>query len=113
MLKVRYLLFRQCNETIQTIEKKESLPLANVDKARVSDATHIQVSGDSLVKSAIDQPNLVTSVDDGERNDIQATESSVPVVREIATETETEGNSLDIPVDTSSEPTSSDQHRMD
>ncbi|KAL9659710.1 hypothetical protein QQ045_024519 [Rhodiola kirilowii] len=83
-----------CSEdsNAQPLTKHMDLSRTNVDKACVSDARLIQVSGDSVVELAVDQTNLRIS-GDGAWNDIQATEANL---REIATETE--GNSLDISV---------------
>ncbi|KAK9052607.1 hypothetical protein SSX86_029237 [Deinandra increscens subsp. villosa] len=70
----------------------------NVDKACLSDSRNIQVSEINLV-----HPPPSPSVDlqtgpinDGEWNDIEATEARIADVREVAPDTE--GNSLDIPV---------------
>lgn len=54
-------------------------------------------SGENVVHVAVDEPKL-EAIEDTEWNDIQATDSRIADVREIATETE--GSSLDIPVDT-------------
>lgn len=104
-------LNRQHIDTKQVFEEKtescsdigNSLPLTkhvdlsntNVDKACLSDSRAISVSGESVVRISEDQVDL-RPVGEGEWSDIQATESRIADVREIAPETET--NSLDIPV---------------
>ncbi|PWA84955.1 pleckstrin (PH) domain superfamily protein (mitochondrion) [Artemisia annua] len=67
----------------------------NVDKACLSVSRNIQVSERSLVHPppSVDQTR---PINDGEWNDIEATEARISDVREIAPDTE--GNSLDIPV---------------
>ncbi|KVH95802.1 Pleckstrin homology-like domain-containing protein [Cynara cardunculus var. scolymus] len=69
----------------------------NVDKACLSVSRNIPVSERSLVHPApaVDQTRI-RPIGDGEWNDIEATEARIADVREIATDTE--GNSLDIPV---------------
>ncbi|KAJ0740073.1 hypothetical protein HanOQP8_Chr06g0212811 [Helianthus annuus] len=76
----------------------------NVDKACLSDSRNIP---------SVDQTGI-RPVNDGEWNDIEATEARIADVREIAPDTE--GNSLDIPVllqpnDTQQEQTSGTYHQ--
>uniref|UniRef100_A0A2P2M458 Calcium-binding and coiled-coil domain-containing protein 1 isoform X1 n=4 Tax=Rhizophora mucronata TaxID=61149 RepID=A0A2P2M458_RHIMU len=74
------------------LTKQVDLSDENVDKACLS---VVQASGESIVHMAVDQSNL-RPIGDAEWNDIQATESRIAYVREIAPETER--SSLDIPV---------------
>lgn len=66
-----------------------------MDKACLSVSRAIPVSGESVVHMAADQVNLRAG-GDGEWSDIPATEARIADVREVASETQ--GNSLDIPV---------------
>lgn len=102
---------RQHIDTKQVFEEKtescsdigSSIPLTkhvdlsdgNVDKACLSDSRAISVSGESVVHMSEDQVSL-QPIRESEWSDIQATESRIADVREIAPETET--SSLDIPV---------------
>ncbi|KAI3713987.1 hypothetical protein L1987_72576 [Smallanthus sonchifolius] len=88
----------------------------NVDKACLSDSRNITVSEINLVhpppSPSVDQTG---PVNDGEWNDIEATEARIADVREIATDTEE--NSLDIPVflqpnNTQQEPTTDSYHHQ-
>ncbi|KAJ0428226.1 hypothetical protein HanHA300_Chr17g0643741 [Helianthus annuus] len=87
----------------------------NVDKACLSDSRNIPVSDINLVhpppSPSVDETG---PINDGEWNDIEATEARIAYVREIAPDTE--GNSLDIPVflqpnDTQREPTTDSYHQ--
>ncbi|KAI7724681.1 hypothetical protein M8C21_004558, partial [Ambrosia artemisiifolia] len=87
----------------------------NVDKACLSDSRNISVSDINLVhpppSPSVDQTG---PINDGEWNDIEATEARISDVRDIAPDTE--GNSLDIPVflqpnDTQREPTTDPYHQ--
>ncbi|KAJ8749363.1 hypothetical protein K2173_018852 [Erythroxylum novogranatense] len=103
-------LQRQQINTNEVFEKAETsdtggntLPLTkhvdsseeNVDKACLSVSKAVSVSGESVVHMALDQTN-VRPVGDAEWSDIQANESRISDVREVAPETE--GSSLDITV---------------
>ncbi|KAI3694054.1 hypothetical protein L1987_77013 [Smallanthus sonchifolius] len=86
----------------------------NVDKACVDDSRNIPVSERNLVHPppSIDQTGI-RPINEGEWNDIEATEARIADVREIAPDTE--GNSLDIPVflqpnDTQQEQTNGSYH---
>ncbi|KAL8201434.1 hypothetical protein R6Q57_012773 [Mikania cordata] len=69
----------------------------NVDKACLNDSRNIPVSDINLVHlSSSPSLNQTGPMNDGEWNDIEATEARIADVREIAPDTE--GNSLDIPV---------------
>ncbi|KAB5568413.1 hypothetical protein DKX38_002206 [Salix brachista] len=67
----------------------------NVDKACLSVSRAVPASGESVVHMAVNQSNP-RPVEDAEWSDIQATESTIADVREVAPETE--GSSLDISV---------------
>ncbi|XP_034915079.1 uncharacterized protein [Populus alba] len=104
-------LQRQHLDTEQVFEEKtetpnvvsRTLPLTkhvdmsdeNVDKACLSVSRAVPASGESVVHMAVDQSNP-RPVEDAEWSDIQATESTIADVREVAPETE--GSSLDISV---------------
>ncbi|XP_062105714.1 uncharacterized protein LOC133817262 isoform X2 [Humulus lupulus] len=77
------------------LTKHVDLSEENVDKACLSDSKAIPVSGESVVHMTGNQVNL-QPVGEGEWSDIQATESRIADVREIAPENE--ASSLDIPV---------------
>ncbi|KAL6140411.1 hypothetical protein ACLB2K_058710 [Fragaria x ananassa] len=77
------------------LTKHIDLSEENVDKACLSVSRSVPVPGESVVHMSGDQANL-RPVGDGEWSDIQATESRIADVREIAPESET--SSLDIPV---------------
>lgn len=77
------------------LTKHVDLSEENVDKACLSVSRSVPVPGESVVHMAGDQANL-RPVGDGEWSDIQATESRIADVREIAPESE--ASSLDIPV---------------
>lgn len=69
----------------------------NVDKACLNDSRNIQVSDINLVHPPPSSSDHQTGpINDGEWNDIEATEARIADVREIAPDNE--GNSLDIPV---------------
>ncbi|KAI4305948.1 hypothetical protein L6164_029273 [Bauhinia variegata] len=97
-------LQRQHIDTTQVFEKTEScsdtkhvdLNEENVDKACLSVSRAVPVPAESVVHMATDQVNI-PPVGDNEWSNIQATEARVADVREVAPESE--GNSLDIPVD--------------
>ncbi|XP_076942455.1 uncharacterized protein LOC143612325 [Bidens hawaiensis] len=105
-------LQRQEENTKQVLEERgescshvDSQPLTkhvhpseeNVDKACLSDSRNIPVSEINLVHPP-PSPSLDETgpINDGEWNDIEATEARIADVREIAPDTE--GSSLDIPV---------------
>ncbi|KAG6783957.1 hypothetical protein POTOM_009639 [Populus tomentosa] len=104
-------LQRQHLDTEQVFEEKtetpnvvgRTLPLTkhvdmsdeNVDKACLSVSRAVPASGESVVHMAVDQSNP-RPVEDAEWSDIQATESTIADVREVAPETE--GSSMDISV---------------
>uniref|UniRef100_A0A6N2KNA8 PH domain-containing protein n=1 Tax=Salix viminalis TaxID=40686 RepID=A0A6N2KNA8_SALVM len=67
----------------------------NVDKACLSVSRAVPASGESVVHMAVNQSNP-RPVEDAEWSDIQATETTIADVREVAPETE--GSSLDISV---------------
>ncbi|KAJ4839353.1 hypothetical protein Tsubulata_008293 [Turnera subulata] len=104
-------LQRQQVDTKQVFEEKgeasdvtsSTLPLTkhmdsseeNVDKACLSVSRTVPASGENVVHVAVDQANG-QPIEDAEWNDIQATDSRISDVREVATETER--RSLDISV---------------
>jgi hypothetical protein len=108
---IYHSLNRQHLDTEQVFEEKtetpnvvgRTLPLTkhvdmsdeNVDKACLSVSRAVPASGESVVHMAVDQSNP-RPVEDAEWSDIQATESTIADVREVAPETE--GSSLDISV---------------
>ncbi|PRQ52143.1 putative PH domain, peptide deformylase [Rosa chinensis] len=77
------------------LTKHVDLSEENVDKACLSVSRSVPVPAESVVHMAGDQANF-RPVGDGEWSDIQATESRIADVREIAPESE--ASSLDIPV---------------
>ncbi|XP_011044753.1 PREDICTED: switch-associated protein 70-like isoform X2 [Populus euphratica] len=104
-------LQRQHKDTKQVFKEKmeapnvvdSTLPLTkhvdlsdeNVDKACLSVSRAVPAAGENVVRMAVDQSNP-GPVEDAEWSDIQATESTIADVREVAPEID--GSSLDIPV---------------
>ncbi|KAJ6773943.1 hypothetical protein OIU79_017394 [Salix purpurea] len=90
-------------EKMETPNADNTLPLTkhvdlsdeNVDKACLSVSRAVPAVGENVVHMAVDQSNP-RPVEDAEWSDIQATESTIADVREVAPEID--GSSLDIPV---------------
>ncbi|KAF9682843.1 hypothetical protein SADUNF_Sadunf05G0150300 [Salix dunnii] len=90
-------------EKMETPNADSTLPLTkhvdlsdeNVDKACLSVSRAVPAAGENVVHMAVDQSNP-RPVEDAEWSDIQATESTIADVREVAPEID--GSSLDIPV---------------
>ncbi|KAJ6412378.1 hypothetical protein OIU84_005434 [Salix udensis] len=90
-------------EKMETPNADSTLPLTkhvdlsdeNVDKACLSVSRAVPAVGENVVHMAVDQSNP-RPVEDAEWSDIQATESTIADVREVAPEID--GSSLDIPV---------------
>ncbi|XP_034931172.1 uncharacterized protein [Populus alba] len=94
-------VFKEKMETPNVVDS--TLPLTkhvdlsdeNVDKACLSVSRAVPAAGENVVHMAVDQRNP-RPVEDAEWSDIQATESTIADVREVAPEID--GSSLDIPV---------------
>ncbi|KAI5589576.1 hypothetical protein POPTR_005G205300v4 [Populus trichocarpa] len=94
-------VFKEKMETPNVVDS--TLPLTkhvdlsdeNVDKACLSVSRAVPAAGENVVHMAVDQSNP-RPVEDAEWSDIQATESTIADVREVAPEID--GSSLDIPV---------------
>uniref|UniRef100_A0A6N2NM26 PH domain-containing protein n=1 Tax=Salix viminalis TaxID=40686 RepID=A0A6N2NM26_SALVM len=90
-------------EKMETPNADSTLPLTkhvdlsdeNVDKACLSVSRAVPAVGENVVHMAVDQ-STPRPVEDAEWSDIQATESTIADVREVAPEID--GSSLDIPV---------------
>ncbi|KAJ6681396.1 SERINE/THREONINE-PROTEIN KINASE [Salix koriyanagi] len=90
-------------EKMETPNADSTLPLTkhvdlsdeNVDKACLSVSRAVPAVGENVVHMAVDQSNP-RPVEDAEWSDIQATESTIADVREVAPEID--GSSLDIPI---------------